>query len=527
MYEKLRKNEGKFRWDNQNDEALEEIVRIIKTNQVLSHPNLKDEFLLEVDASKLGMGATLFQKNKIIGFYSSLFKNSELNYTISEKEFYAIIKALNHFRQLILETKIVIRTDHSNNLHNKELTKRQQRWSLLLQEYDYKLCFVKANENLLADFLSRNFKQQKTKEKIMMIQTNALILKHNEADKFAKLVSELKPFIESKTNYTLIINKIQEIHEILTHPGYNMMISTIAERTNIDNLKSIVKRVCNDCEKCQKEKDNFFKTPKIEFIESFPKLYECIAIDIKGPIKYKHFKVVSKSKMFYLLVITEFISRYTEVSVINNIDSNTICNSIKENWFDLYGFPKVCITDNGRQFNSKNFRSLMNNNGIKHINTSPHNPSGNSVVERINKEIGLALRLSRNSPLDECIVRIWRRINLTVNRTTGHSPYRIFFYKEYSNIVEDKQNIEIEDIQKKLLSQFKKNINKENKNKNNFNIKKGDLILKKNFDQDKIAPRFKGPYTVVKKGKLRNSVTIDEGSRISKISVKNIKIFKR
>ncbi|KAG0440060.1 hypothetical protein DMUE_2015 [Dictyocoela muelleri] len=110
-----------------------------------------------------------------------------------------------------------------------------------------------------------------------------------------------------------------------------MMKSTIEERTNIDNLKSIVKRVCNYCEKCQKDKDNFFKTSKIKFIESVPKLYECIAIDIKGPIKYKHFKVVSKSKMFYLLVITEFIGRYTEVSVINNIDSTTICNSIKEN----------------------------------------------------------------------------------------------------------------------------------------------------------------------------------------------------
>ncbi|KAG0416461.1 Gag-Pro-Pol polyprotein, partial [Dictyocoela roeselum] len=125
--------------------------------------------------------------------------------------------------------------------------------------------------------------------------------------------------------------------------------------------------------------------------------------------------------------MTKYISRYAEVAVIGNIDSKTICNAIKNNWFEVYGYPKVCITDNGRQFNSKNFRSLMNSNDIKHINTSPHNPSGNSVAERINKKIGLALRLSRNVLLEEYITRIRLRINLTANRTTGHSQYRIFF----------------------------------------------------------------------------------------------------
>ncbi|KAG0420639.1 Transposon Tf2-6 polyprotein [Dictyocoela roeselum] len=527
LYEKLKKNEGKFTWSDLNDKSLNEIMKRIKSNQVLSHPNLNDEFLLEVDASKMGMGATLYQNHKIIGFYSSLFKNSELNYTNSEKEFYAIIKAVNHFRQLILGAKIVIRTDHANNLPKKDLTKRQQRWSLLLQEYDFKLCFVKGKENLLADFLSRNFKDQKTTEQIMLIRTKAHISRHNESNKFTALVMELKHFIENKTDYTSLINKIREIHEILTHPGYKMMKNTISEMINIDKIKSIIKRVCDECEKCQKEKDNFFKTSKVEFIESVPKLYECIAIDIKGPIKSKHFRTVSKARMFYLLVITEFISRYTEVSVIENIDSSTICNSIKKNWFEPYGYPKVCITDNGRQFNSKNFRSLMKNNYIKHINTSPHNPSGNSVVERINKEMGLALRIFRNSPLNECITSIWRRVNLTVNRITGHSPYRIFFNKEHSDIIEYKQNIVIEEIQRKILSQFKRNIKKENDNKKNFNIKKGDLILKKNFDPDKISPRFKGPFPVVSIGKLQNSVTIDEGSKISKVSVKNIKIFKR
>ncbi|KAG0419961.1 Transposon Tf2-8 polyprotein [Dictyocoela roeselum] len=102
------------------------------------------------------MGATPYQKNKIVGLYSCLFRKSELNYTIKEKDFFAILKALNHFRQLVLGTKIMIRTDHANNLFNKELTQRQQKWSLLLQEFDYEISYVKGKENILTDILSRN-----------------------------------------------------------------------------------------------------------------------------------------------------------------------------------------------------------------------------------------------------------------------------------------------------------------------------------------------------------------------------------
>ncbi|KAG0439695.1 Retrovirus-related Pol polyprotein from transposon [Dictyocoela muelleri] len=115
-------------------------------NQTLSHVDLNKSFILEVDASESGMGATLFQDKNINGFYSTSFKKHERNYTISEKEFLSIIKSLNHFRQIILGSKITIRTDHANNLFNKDLTTRKKRWKILLQEYDYELEYVEEKE---------------------------------------------------------------------------------------------------------------------------------------------------------------------------------------------------------------------------------------------------------------------------------------------------------------------------------------------------------------------------------------------
>ncbi|KAG0439380.1 hypothetical protein DMUE_2467 [Dictyocoela muelleri] len=82
------------------------------------------------------------------------------------------------------------------------------------------------------------------------------------------------------------------------------------------------------------------------------------------------------------------------------------------------------------------------------------------------------------------------------------------------------------EIKKKLLNQLEKHMEADNKKKLYFNFKKGDLILKRNFDPDKVTSRFKGPYTVIQHSKLRNYLVIEEGNKVCKVSVKNVKPFK-
>ncbi|KAG0439381.1 hypothetical protein DMUE_2466 [Dictyocoela muelleri] len=132
------------------------------------------------------------------------------------------------------------------------------------------------------------------------------------------------------------------------------MYNSLSQKINANSVKSLIKELCEYCEKCQKEKDVYFKKIKIDFIKSIPGLYECISIDIKGPIKYRHFKNSVNKQFFYILVITEFISRYSEITILDDINSKTVCEAIRKNWFDLYGHSKMCITDNGRQFCTKN-----------------------------------------------------------------------------------------------------------------------------------------------------------------------------
>jgi hypothetical protein len=131
-------------------------MELIKRNTLLNYPNTKEPFTMETDASDFAVGAVLMQNNKTIGLYSAKFNKSELNYTVIEKESLAIFKAINHFKTIIFNSPITIKTDNANLIFSGELTKRIQRWKLQFEEFEYKLEYKRGKENTIADFISRN-----------------------------------------------------------------------------------------------------------------------------------------------------------------------------------------------------------------------------------------------------------------------------------------------------------------------------------------------------------------------------------
>lgn len=140
LYDKLQK-ENKFQWNQQDTTLINEIFSEINKQVMLNYPDFNKSFILETDASNSGIGAVLYQEKLLIGFFSYKFKKSEQNYTIVEKETFAILKSLIHFKQIVFNSKIIIKTDNNNLIFNSPLTTRIQRWKLQLSEYDYELIY--------------------------------------------------------------------------------------------------------------------------------------------------------------------------------------------------------------------------------------------------------------------------------------------------------------------------------------------------------------------------------------------------
>ncbi|KAF9758249.1 Retrovirus-related Pol polyprotein from transposon [Nosema granulosis] len=92
--------------DKKFTEAVQKLKDKIANSRALALPNLHGKFILTTDASDLGVGAILCQiqngKEKIISYFSKAHTKTEKNYSTTEKELLAVIKATEHFRHYLL-----------------------------------------------------------------------------------------------------------------------------------------------------------------------------------------------------------------------------------------------------------------------------------------------------------------------------------------------------------------------------------------------------------------------------------------
>jgi len=109
----------KFEWNETEQNAFNAIKQAFEDAPTLYLIKANMNFGIDVDASKTGLGARLFQYNDseptkkfTIGYASRSLKNAEKNYTITELECLALIFALKKWHTLLMGRRIKINTDH-------------------------------------------------------------------------------------------------------------------------------------------------------------------------------------------------------------------------------------------------------------------------------------------------------------------------------------------------------------------------------------------------------------------------------
>ena len=81
----------------------------------------------------------------------------------------------------------------------------------------------------------------------------------------------------------------------------------------------------------------------------------------------------------YLVTVCHF-SDWIEVDALPDTLSATVINATKAH-FARYGIPRICHTDNGPQFISKEYQGFASSYHFKHTRSSPYHPQGNGRVE--------------------------------------------------------------------------------------------------------------------------------------------------
>lgn len=108
--------------------------------------------------SGVGIGAVLSQEGKPIAFFSEKLNESRHKYLTYEKEFYAIVRALDHGSHYLLAKEFVLYSDHESLKHfhsQQKLQQRHARWSEFLSPFHFVLKHKSEKQNKVADALSR------------------------------------------------------------------------------------------------------------------------------------------------------------------------------------------------------------------------------------------------------------------------------------------------------------------------------------------------------------------------------------
>ena len=131
---------------------------------MLTLPVPSDCFVLQTDASGLGLGAVLSvhrgEEELPVAFHSRKLLPREQKYSASELECLAVVDAVRHFGSYLIPQSFVVETDHkaltylmTANHHNGRLA----RWALLLQPYTFSIRYRPGCQHINADALSRMF----------------------------------------------------------------------------------------------------------------------------------------------------------------------------------------------------------------------------------------------------------------------------------------------------------------------------------------------------------------------------------
>ncbi|KAK1667336.1 hypothetical protein QYE76_055495 [Lolium multiflorum] len=128
------------------------------TAPVLAIPDFKLQFVVDTDACDVGIGAVLSQQGHPVAYVSRTLGPRNKGLSVYEKEYLAIILAIQQWRPYLQVGEFLIRIDHKSLAHLTDQrlhTDWQQKLLTKLMGFQYKIMYKKGVLNGAADALSR------------------------------------------------------------------------------------------------------------------------------------------------------------------------------------------------------------------------------------------------------------------------------------------------------------------------------------------------------------------------------------
>lgn len=282
-------------------------------------------------------------------------------------------------------------------MSKKEPTGRLARWALKLQEYQIEIGYRPGKKNQNADFLSRIPIQT-----ILSIKVDGW-LNDQLSDVFCqKIFDELNRGVAKVKNKCRLENgelftidgrvvvpksrqteilAIKHDHMLSGHLGVEKTYSRLKRQYKWPSMKKDITECVTSCLECNKRKSYGSTKVPLMSISTPARIWERIAMDIVGPISE------CEQGYKYILVVSDNATRYVITIPMADQTAETVAKHLVNEIFTRFGAPKIILSDQGTNFQSRLIKSICELFKIKQTRTTPYHPQTDSLVERFNRTL--------------------------------------------------------------------------------------------------------------------------------------------
>lgn len=582
---KAKRKKETITWTPEAEASFLKLKQALVSAPILCSPDFSKPFIIQCDASDTGLGGVLTQninnQEIVIAFASRSLSQCERRYPVTQKECLAVIFSIEKFRPYIEGTHFTVISDHYSLiwLHNlKEPTGKLARWAVKLQQYSFNIIHRKGKLNVVPDALSRITHPEIAAIDIDLrnlddfyVNLRNKIVEHPELFPRWKIHDGLvyKSFSNGSSvptnlsEWKMLVPKSQRIdviksfHEPPTsaHFGFYKTCHRTQEIYYWPKMRHDILKFVRSCKICGAQKvaqNSRHGLMKFEKNVDFP--WQIIAADILGPLPR------SKKGNCYLLVVSDWFSKYTVVHPMKKATAENIVRFIENEVFLVFGVPQFIICDNGTQFAGKEFKKLAENYQVQKIwYNARYHPQCN-FVERVNRTIGAAVRsyIKDHKDWDKKVRKITFAINTAKHESTGYPPVYLNFGRyvpidgTYYGKIQNTSNIQLlpsdrrqysaklkelsqvfDEVKERLHAAYQKNSATYNLRRKDIEFKIGEKVWKRNkvlsdatrHFASKLAPKY--ILCVVKKKVSRLVYVLSniDGTDAGEWHVRNLKPY--
>ncbi|UYV72847.1 hypothetical protein LAZ67_10000976 [Cordylochernes scorpioides] len=346
-------------WSKEQDESFQILKAALTTDPFLGHYKKEAETYLHTDASGHGIGAILIKIHegggKPIAYASKTLNAAEKNYSNDRERMSG--RSMGYLQVLA-------------NINDP--SGRLARWALRLQQFDISIVYKSGKKHQDADCLLRNPLLDTDENNIPELISITDVRKEQEKDDQITKKSKMR------------IDILREAHDspMAGHLGFAKTYDRVRKKYFWPGLYRFLKQYMSHCRECQKQKGSTGRPPgQLVPIPPVARPFQRVGIDLLGRFP------VSNNGNKWIVVATDYLSRYAMTRAISNGSAEEVAKFMIEDVLLKHGAPRKLISDRGRTFISRTLKEINDFCGTIHRITSAYHPQTNGLTERLNKTL--------------------------------------------------------------------------------------------------------------------------------------------